>query len=90
MQTTAITRKPNTKLTVNVDVQNIRDMRLHISNLLYGRDVLERVLDKIINGAWEPGFAVTRPLINELVSIAFTDIFGKTFQNFSFEKIVKL
>lgn len=89
VQTTTITRPPGKKIKVSVDVQSIENLKLHVTNLLQGRDFLENILDKIINGAWQPGFVVTRPIINELVSTAFTDIFGKAFQNFPFEKIVK-
>jgi hypothetical protein len=77
------------KIKVRVEVETIRDLKLHISNLLYGREVLENILDRIINGAWQPGFTFTKPLINELVSTAFTDIFGKAFQNFPFERIIR-
>ncbi|XP_015604817.2 uncharacterized protein LOC107272306 [Cephus cinctus] len=89
IQTTTITMAPNSKIQVRVDVQSIRDLALHISHLLYGREVLEAILDRIINGVWQPGFSVTRPIINDLVSNAFTDIFGKAFQKFPFEKIIQ-
>ncbi|XP_012274863.1 uncharacterized protein LOC105696741 [Orussus abietinus] len=88
-QTTTITKRPNSKVKVQVDVHSMRDLSLHISNLLHGREFLERILDRIINGAWQPGFMVTRPLINELVSTAFTEIFGKAFEKFPFEEIIK-
>ena len=89
MQTTTITREPGKKMKVNVDVQSIENLKLHISNLLQGREVLEGILDRIINGAWQAGFPVTRPLINELVSTAFTDIFGRAFQDFPFERVIR-
>ncbi|XP_017755778.1 PREDICTED: uncharacterized protein LOC108547674 [Eufriesea mexicana] len=89
IQTTTITKKPGQKIEVSVDVQTIRDLKLHITNLLFGRQVLENVLDRIINGAWQPGFVMTRRLINDLVSNAFTEIFGNAFRNFPFEKIIK-
>ncbi|XP_066598569.1 uncharacterized protein Jhbp16 [Prorops nasuta] len=89
IQTTTITKAPQQKVKVNVDVQSIKDLKLHITNLLHGREFLEGVLDRLINGFWQPGFTVTRRLINEIVSIAFTDIFGKAFQNFPFEKVIK-
>ncbi|XP_014238707.1 uncharacterized protein LOC106660290 [Trichogramma pretiosum] len=88
-QTTTISHEPGEKIKVNVNVQSIGNLKLHISNLLHGREVLEGILDRIINGAWQPGFTVTRPLINELVSTAFTDIFGKAFQNFPFERVIR-
>lgn len=88
-QTTTITRRPGQKIEVSVDVETIRDLKLHITNLLFGRQALENVLDRIINGAWQPGFVMTRRLINDLVSNAFTEIFGNAFRNFPFEKIIK-
>ena len=89
VQTTVITRRPGEKIRVSVDVQKIGDLKLHISNLLYGHKMLENILDKIINGTWQPGFVVTRRLINDLVSAAFTEGFHKSFHNFPFEKIIK-
>ncbi|XP_017892811.1 uncharacterized protein LOC108632633, partial [Ceratina calcarata] len=89
MQTTTITKRPGEKVEVNVDVQTIKDLKLHITNLLSGKQVLESILDRIINGAWQPGFVVTRRFISELVSTAFTEIFGKAFNDFPFEKIIK-
>ncbi|XP_034934980.1 uncharacterized protein Jhbp16 [Chelonus insularis] len=89
VQTTTITKNPLEKLKVQVEVQTIRDLKLHISNLLRGRNILENFLDRIINGAWQPGFVVTRGIINEIVSTAFTEIFGQAFQNFPFDKVIK-
>ncbi|XP_076238610.1 juvenile hormone binding protein 16 [Calliopsis andreniformis] len=89
IQTTTITKPPGRKIKVSVDVQTIRDLKLHITNLLSGRQILENILDRIINGAWQPGFVMTRRLINDLVSTAFTEIFGNSFRNFPFEKIIK-
>ncbi|KAG8036450.1 hypothetical protein G9C98_003772 [Cotesia typhae] len=89
IQTTTITKKPGEKLKVRVEVETIRDLKLHISNLLRGRQVLENFIDTVINGAWQPGFIVTRGVINDLVSTAFTEIFGEAFQKFPFEKIIK-
>lgn len=89
IQTTTITKPLGQKIKVNVNVQTIRDLKLHITNLLYGRGLLESILDRIINGAWQPGFVVTRGIINELVSTAFTDIFDKAFKNFPFQQIFK-
>ncbi|KAJ8673659.1 hypothetical protein QAD02_004921 [Eretmocerus hayati] len=89
VQTTTISKEPNSKIKARVEVQTIRDLKLHISNLLYGREFLEGILDRIINGAWQPGFTFTKPLINELVSTAFTDIFGRAFNEFPFDRIIK-
>ncbi|XP_044742517.1 uncharacterized protein LOC123304999 [Chrysoperla carnea] len=94
VQTTTITRKPvkmssgkinyNTPLKVNVNVQTIKNLSLHISNLVRGINFVETILDRIINSTWEPGFVVTRPLINDLVSTAFTEIFNRSFKDFDF------
>ncbi|KZC13434.1 hypothetical protein WN55_04985, partial [Dufourea novaeangliae] len=89
VQTTTVTKRPGQKIDASVDVQTIRDLKLHITNLLFGRQMLENVLDRIINGAWQPGFVMTRRLINDLVSAAFTEIFRNAFRNFPFEKIIK-
>lgn len=89
MQTTTISREPGSKVKVRVEAQTTRDLKLHITNLLSGRQFLETMLDRIINGAWQPGFAITKPIINDLVSSAFTEILGKAFQNFPFEKVIK-
>ncbi|KAG7200233.1 hypothetical protein KM043_017710 [Ampulex compressa] len=89
IQTTTITKLPGKRLKASVDVQTIRDLNLHVTNLLSGQRFLENVLDRIINGAWQPGFVMTRRLINDLVSTAFSEIFEAAFQNFPFEKVVK-
>ncbi|KAI4499770.1 hypothetical protein M0802_005026 [Mischocyttarus mexicanus] len=89
IQTTTITKPLGQKINVNINVQIIKDMELHITNLLHGREGLENILDKIINGAWQPGFILARGIINELVSTAFTEIFDKSFRNFPFDKIIK-
>lgn len=99
VQTTTVTRKParsidpskkySTPLKVSVDVQRIGNMDLHISNLLGGRVLfMENILDRLINTAWEPGFVVIRPLINDLVSTGFTGIFNRAFVNFPFDNVI--
>lgn len=89
MQTTTVIKLPGQKVRAEMDVESIGDLELHITNLLFGKKLLENILDKIINTTWQPGFVVTRRLINELVSIAFTEIFNNSFYNFPFEKIFK-
>lgn len=86
---TTVTKLPGQKLRAQMDVQSIKDLKLHISNLLFGKRFLENILDKIINHTWQPGFVLTRGLINELVSTAFTEIFDNSFRNFPFEQIFK-
>ncbi|KOX71719.1 hypothetical protein WN51_02288 [Melipona quadrifasciata] len=89
VQTTTITRRPGEKIQVSVDVQNISDLKLYVSNLLNGNKMLENILGRIINGTWQPAFLITRGIINDLVSAAFTEGFHKSFYNFPFEKIIK-
>ncbi|XP_028046318.2 circadian clock-controlled protein daywake [Monomorium pharaonis] len=89
IQTTVITKVPGQKLRANMDVQVISDLKLHITNLLFGKQFLENILDKIINNTWQSSFVLTKGLINELVSTAFTDIFDYDFRNFPFEQIFK-
>jgi hypothetical protein len=84
-----VTKLPRQKIRAQMDVQNINDLELHIGNLLFGKEYLEDILDKIINSTWQSGFVITRNLINELVSTAFTEIFDNAFHNFPFEKIFK-
>lgn len=89
IQTTTVTRLPGQKVRAQMDVETIRDLELHITNLLFGKAYLENILDKIINNTWQPSFVLTRRLINELVSTAFTEIFDNSFRNFPFEQIFK-
>jgi hypothetical protein len=49
--------------------------------------VAEKVVDSVINVSWRPFLPVVKPLIDDLVSTAFTDIFNKYFQNFPFQDI---
>ncbi|KAJ2943920.1 hypothetical protein O0L34_g8240 [Tuta absoluta] len=86
-QTTRIKRN-GTGLDVHVEVDRIGDMDIHVGNLLRGRGILERVLDRLINASWKPGFAVIRPLINDLVSTAFTDIWSTSFRDFPVDNFI--
>ncbi|CAH0722879.1 unnamed protein product, partial [Brenthis ino] len=86
-QTTRIKRN-GTGVDVHVEVDNIGDMDVHVGNLLRGRSVMENILDRIINAAWQPGFAVIRPLINDLVSTAFTDIWSTSFKDFPVQNFI--
>lgn len=87
-QTTRIKRN-GTGVDVHVEVDHIGDMEIHVGNLLRGNGILERMLDRLINVTWKPGFAVIRPLINDLVSTAFTDIWSKSFHNFPIDNFIK-
>ncbi|XP_059486364.1 uncharacterized protein LOC132202986 [Neocloeon triangulifer] len=70
---------PLTQVTVNI--QDVRDMKLHISNLFHGRQIIEYTLDSIINATWRPFYPFAKGLVNELVGKAFTKIFTRAFQN---------
>lgn len=45
-------------------------------------------MDRVINATWRPGFAVIKPLINDIVSTAFTEIFNKAFNGLSILHLV--
>lgn len=51
--------------------------------------ISERMLDRLINATWKPGFAVIRPLINDLVSTAFTDIWSHSFKDFPIDNFIR-
>lgn len=89
IQMTTVTRLPGQKVRAQMDVQVINNLELHISNLLFGKQFLESIVDKIINNTWQASFMLTKGLINELVSTAFTEIFDDAFRNFPFEQIFK-
>ncbi|XP_046988713.1 uncharacterized protein LOC124594388 [Schistocerca americana] len=95
-QTTTITRRPTARggrlsfsgpLKVRVHVDHIGNMDLHVGNLLRGRSVMERMLDRMINTMWRVGLGAVKPLVNDLVSTAFTEIFNNDFKDFPFDKI---
>lgn len=90
-QTTTVKRigGPGGRLKVRVEIDKIGDMKLHITDLLGGRIVMESIADFLINNAWQPSFPFIKPLINELVSTAFTDIFNESFRHFPIDKIIK-
>lgn len=50
---------------------------------------LENTADFFINNMWRPGFPFVRPLINDLVSTAFTDIFNESFRYFPVDDYIK-
>ncbi|KAH9632674.1 hypothetical protein HF086_008501 [Spodoptera exigua] len=87
-QTTRIKRN-GTGVDVHVEVDHIGDMEIHVGNLVRGNGILERMLDRLINATWKPGFAVIRPLINDLVSTAFTDIWSHSFKDFPLDNFIR-
>ncbi|BES97639.1 Haemolymph juvenile hormone Hypothetical protein protein (JHBP) [Nesidiocoris tenuis] len=89
IQTTTMSKPPKAdRIKVRIEIQQIGNMDLHIGNLLRGRTLMENMLDRMINTAWRPGFAVIRPLINDIVSTAFTGIFNDVFNEFDVHEII--
>jgi hypothetical protein len=90
-QTTTVKRVGGVggRLKVRVEIDKIGDLKLHISDLLGGHTVMESIADFLINNVWQPGFPFIKPLINDLVSTAFTDIFNESFRYFPLEKFIK-
>lgn len=95
-QTTTAVRRPNIiggreadsgSVKVKIVQNGMGNMELHITNLLQGRAVMESILDGIINVSWRPFLPIVKPLIDDLVSTAFTDIFNNNFQNFPFREL---
>ncbi|XP_063373370.1 uncharacterized protein LOC134661301 [Cydia amplana] len=86
-QTTRVERR-GAALHVRVEIDRIGDMDLHISNLLTGTG-LEQLVDGVIKTFWKPGFRLVRPVINDLVSSAFTNIWSESFKNFNVQNFIK-
>lgn len=70
-------------------MDRLGNMDLNIGDLFGGIKVIENVVGFFINNAWQPVFPLVKPLINDLVSTAFTDIFNDSFRYFPLEKIIK-
>ncbi|XP_043654929.1 circadian clock-controlled protein daywake [Drosophila teissieri] len=88
-QTTSVRRigGPGSLIKVHVEVDRIGGMELHIENLLQGQP-LNQLADGVINSMWQLGLPFIKPMINELVSTAFTDIFNESFRHFPLEKFL--
>lgn len=90
-QTTTVRRLggPGSLLKVHVEVDHIGGMSLHISNLFGpNKNVLNKIMDTLINTTWKLGLPFIQPLINDLVSTAFTDIFNESFRYFPIENFI--
>lgn len=79
--------EPGSLIKVHVEVDRIGGMELHIENLLKGQP-LNQLADGVINSMWQLGLPFIKPMINELVSSAFTDIFNESFRHFPLEKFL--
>ena len=90
-QTTTVKRLGGlgSRLKIKVHVDEIGGMELHIGNLLGGRRHFESIADFAINIFWAPSLPLILPLVNDLVSTAFTDIFNESFRYFPIDKIIK-
>lgn len=89
-QTTTVTRigKQGGLLKVRVAIDKIGDMKLHITDLFHGAKFLEQMADFVINTMWQPTLPLVKPLINDLVSTAFTDIFNESFRYFPLDEVI--
>ncbi|XP_019892894.2 uncharacterized protein LOC101889419 [Musca domestica] len=90
-QTTSVRRlgAPGTLLKIHVEVDRIGGMRMHVGDVLApGRARLDNVSDGVINSAWPLGLPFIKPIINELVSTAFTDIFNESFRYFPLHQFI--
>ncbi|XP_002137850.2 uncharacterized protein [Drosophila pseudoobscura] len=85
-QTTTIARSggPGSLLKVLVEIDRIGDLKIHATNLV-GPSV-NWMADTIFNSMWQVGLHFVKPMINELVSTAFTEIFNESFRFFPLEK----
>lgn len=51
--------------------------------------ISEQTADLLITYMWQTGFPFAKPLINDLVSTAFTDIFNESFRYFPVDDFIK-
>ncbi|XP_053965724.1 uncharacterized protein LOC128868030 [Anastrepha ludens] len=90
-QTTSVRRlgAPGALLKVHVEIDRIGGLKMHVANALAeGRERLDNFADGVINSMWPIGFPLIKPIINELVSSAFTDIFNESFRKFPIAKFL--
>lgn len=75
-------------LKVNIAMDKLGGLKMHVSNMLGGpgRPDMDALSDGVINSMWPIGLPFIRPIINELVSSAFTDIFNESFRYFPVER----
>lgn len=50
--------------------------------------ISEKIADFFINNMWQLGFPFIKPLINDLVSTAFTDIFNESFRHLDLDNFI--
>lgn len=73
-----------------MEVDRIGGMKMHVGDVLApGRARLDNVSDGVINSAWPLGLPFIKPIINELVSTAFTDIFNESFRYFPLTRFIR-
>ncbi|XP_034661186.1 uncharacterized protein LOC117896797 [Drosophila subobscura] len=87
-QTTDIVRVagPGSLLKVHVEIDGIGGMEIHAGNLL--GPSINPLADTIVNSLWQLGLPFLKPMLSELVSSAFTDIFNESFRNFPLAKFL--
>lgn len=89
VQTTTVIAKPGARVYVKVEINSVKDMKLHITNLFFGIKFIENIIDIVINSMWKQLFKISAPIVNELISDGYFELFDSTFRNFPFEKIIK-
>lgn len=89
VQTTTVIAKPGARVYVKVEINSVKDMKLHITNLFFGIKFIENIVDIVINSMWKQLFKISAPIVNELISDGYFELFDSTFRNFPFEKIIK-
>ncbi|EEB18810.1 conserved hypothetical protein [Pediculus humanus corporis] len=78
---------PNAPFHVRIQALQCGNMELHIKNLIPSwRSSGDQFVDSLIRIGWKPGFELSKPIIDDLVSTAFTKIFNDAFKNFPFDK----
>lgn len=90
-QTTSVRRlgEPGSILKVHIEIDRIGGLKMHIGDaLLPGRARLDNVADGVINSMWPIGLPFIKPIINEIISTAFTDIFNESFRYFPLERFL--
>ncbi|XP_046805116.1 uncharacterized protein LOC111676167 [Lucilia cuprina] len=91
-QTTSVRRlgEPGSLLKVHIEIDRIGGLKMHISDALVpGRARLDNVSDGVINSMWQIGLPFIKPIINDLISSAFTDIFNESFRYFPMDRFLR-
>ena len=91
-QTTSVRRlgEPGSILKVRIEIDRIGGLKMHVADILaQGRQNLNNFADGVINSMWPVGLPLIKPLINDMISVAFTDIFNESFRNFPIHNFLR-